>query len=174
MSAVNDALTRLPALLPPPWMAAAVAGALVVGALAGFLFGRRRTRRAARQAARPPAAHQGNPAPAAHQAARPPAAPPAVDGDRVAAVVDGVIAAHDLAANSTAVRARLEQTLLVMGVHRVSAGAGTAFDPARHHVVATEPVAEGHLDRCVVREIRPGWFAGDRLVRPAEVVVWTR
>ena len=106
------------------------------------------------------------------------------------AVVDGVITAYDLARGADAVRAQLERVLHAAGVDRIGVAGGAAFDPAVHHAVGTEqaagPAAESAVesgaesaagpapDRSVAREVRPGWRQGDRVVRPAEVIVWTR
>jgi hypothetical protein len=99
----------------------------------------------------------------------PPLAPGRLD---VRALVQNLIAAHDLAAGAGAVRAQLERALHAAGVHRIPVAGGAVFDPNRHHAVGTEPTVDVRADRCVAREIRAGWQMGDRVVRPAEVIVW--
>ena len=66
-------------------------------------------------------------------------------------------------------RSRLESTLAGLGLERVGT-VGEPFDPARHEAVHHEPdpTATGQ-DVAVV--IRPGYRLGERLLRPAEVVV---
>lgn len=62
-----------------------------------------------------------------------------------------------------------ERAFQNLGVEQISAE-GQAFDPALHHAVAEEPnddVPPGE----VVREWKPGYRLGERLIRPASVVV---
>jgi hypothetical protein len=103
-----------------------------------------------------------------------PGEPRAVAGSVPDALLGGVIDAHDLATGADAVRVRLEQALGSAGVQRMPVGDGTVFDPGLHHAVGTAPAADGGIDRRVAREVRPGWQMGDRVVRAAEVIVWTR
>jgi hypothetical protein len=88
------------------------------------------------------------------------------------ALIDDVIAAHDLSAGSDAVRVQLERVLAAAGVQRMTVPNGAPFDPARHHVEATEAVVPGGVPMAVAREVRPGWTRGDQVIRPAGVVVW--
>jgi molecular chaperone GrpE len=66
-------------------------------------------------------------------------------------------------------RSRLEATLAGLGLEPVGA-VGEPFDPARHEAVYHEPdpTATGQNVALVVR---PGYRVGERLLRPAEVVV---
>jgi len=66
-------------------------------------------------------------------------------------------------------RSRLEATLAGLGLERVGT-VGEPFDPARHEAVHHEPdpTATGQN---VALVIRPGYRLGERLLRPAEVVV---
>jgi molecular chaperone GrpE len=98
----------------------------------------------------------------------------APEGPAPDTLLGGVIEAHDLSSGADAVQVRLEQALAAAGVHRMSVGDGTVFDPGLHHAVGTVPLVDGGTDRRVAREVRPGWQMGDRVVRPAEVIVWTR
>jgi molecular chaperone GrpE len=60
-------------------------------------------------------------------------------------------------------------TLGRLGVERVSA-LGQAFDPALHEAVQQLETSE-HPPGSVAAEVQPGYRMGDRLVRPAMVVV---
>ena len=66
-------------------------------------------------------------------------------------------------------RSRLEATLAGLGLEPVGT-VGEPFDPARHEAVYHEPdpTATG---QDVALVIRPGYRLGERLLRPAEVVV---
>jgi molecular chaperone GrpE len=66
-------------------------------------------------------------------------------------------------------RSRLEATLAGLGLEPVGT-VGEPFDPARHEAVYHEPdpTATG---QDVALVIRPGYRVGERLLRPAEVVV---
>jgi molecular chaperone GrpE len=66
-------------------------------------------------------------------------------------------------------RSRLEGTLAGLGLERVGT-VGETFDPALHEAVFHEPDPDG-IDQRVALVIRPGYRAGERLLRPAEVVV---
>ena len=66
-------------------------------------------------------------------------------------------------------RSRLEATLAGLGLERVGT-VGEPFDPTRHEAVAHEPdPSAARLDVALV--LRPGYRLGERLLRPAEVVV---
>lgn len=97
---------------------------------------------------------------------------PAPPGSVPAGLVDDVVAAHDLSAGSDAIRVQLERALGAAGVQRMAVRVGAPFDPARHHVEATEPVVPGGMPMAVAREVRPGWTRGDQVLRPAGVVLW--
>jgi len=78
------------------------------------------------------------------------------------AIVEGVRAVRDMAVG----------VLGRLGFARYDQ-VGVAFDPARHEAVGTttrDDVAPG----TVVRVVRPGYGDGERLLRPAAVVVATR
>jgi molecular chaperone GrpE len=69
-------------------------------------------------------------------------------------------------------RAVLEQMETVLrreGVQRVGA-AGDKFDPERHEAIAVQ-AAEQVPDRTVLAVERSGYALGERLIRPAQVVV---
>jgi molecular chaperone GrpE len=64
---------------------------------------------------------------------------------------------------------QMEAILDRQGVHRVGAP-GEPFDPERHEAVAVHPTGEVP-DRTVLDVARSGWVRGDRVLRPAQVVV---
>jgi molecular chaperone GrpE len=68
-----------------------------------------------------------------------------------------------------AVLDQMEAILERQGVTRVGA-AGEPFDPERHEAIAVV-AAEGVPDRTVVEVARSGYALGDRILRPAQVVV---
>jgi molecular chaperone GrpE len=67
-----------------------------------------------------------------------------------------------------AVLEQMETVLARQGVARMGA-TGESFDPERHEAVAIRPT-DGP-DRTVVEVARSGYMLGDRVLRPAEVVV---
>jgi molecular chaperone GrpE len=78
----------------------------------------------------------------------------------------------DPAAIVSGVEAVLAQALGVLadlGVTRVD-GVGEAFDPARHEAAAVVADADAEPGT-VVGVLRPGYLAGDRVLRPAAVAV---
>ena len=94
-------------------------------------------------------------------------------------LVLGLIGAFDLASGSDAVRAHVRQVLRGAGVDPVEVAPGADFDPATQEAVEAQPVtAEDEHDPgrpgTVARVVRAGWRQGDRMLRPVEVVVWTR
>jgi hypothetical protein len=87
----------------------------------------------------------------------------------------GLIAAHDLAAQSraVAVETHVEAVLARAGVRRLTATADEPFDAAVHEAVGAEPVSGGY-DRgspVVARQIRSGWSHDDVVLRQVQVVV---
>jgi molecular chaperone GrpE len=74
-----------------------------------------------------------------------------------------------LAVGLQAVLDQMEGILERQGVTRVGA-AGEPFDPERHEAIAVV-AAEGVPDRTVVEVARSGYALGDRILRPAQVVV---
>lgn len=104
-------------------------------------------------------------------AAEPPGTPD-VDVD-VTALTDGLIGAFDLATAAPAVRAHIQQVLRRTGVVPVEVVPGSPFDTAEHLAVDAEPAPDGQAGR-VARQVRPGWSSRGTVLRPAEVVVWTK
>jgi molecular chaperone GrpE len=68
-----------------------------------------------------------------------------------------------------AVLEQMETTLARHGVRRIGA-AGEPFDPERHEAVAVRETGDVP-DLTVVEVMRSGWALGDRVLRPAQVVV---
>jgi molecular chaperone GrpE len=68
-----------------------------------------------------------------------------------------------------AVLAQMETVLEREGAERVGAP-GDPFDPERHEAIAVQPAADVP-DRTVVAVQRSGFALGDRVIRPAQVVV---
>lgn len=68
-----------------------------------------------------------------------------------------------------AVMQQMDSVLQRHGVTRTGAP-GEAFDPERHNAVATQ-AAGGTLPHTVVEVPRSGFALGDRVIRPAQVVV---
>ena len=102
-----------------------------------------------------------------------------VDGGETDQLVLGLIGAFDLASGSEAVRAHVRQVLRGAGVDPVEVDPGADFDPATQEAVEAQPVSdEDEHDPgrpgTVARVVRAGWRRGDRVLRPVEVVVWTR
>jgi molecular chaperone GrpE len=72
-------------------------------------------------------------------------------------------------------RAVLEQMTAILdrqGVRRVGA-VGEQFDPERHEAVAVRP-SDDLPDQSVMEVVRSGYAIGDRILRPAEVIVARR
>ncbi|MBV8760555.1 MAG: nucleotide exchange factor GrpE [Deltaproteobacteria bacterium] len=76
------------------------------------------------------------------------------------AVVDGV----------RLVRSQMEQLLVRYGVERIDAK-HQPFDPNLHEALSVVPVSHPSAHGVVVDQIEPGYRFGDRLLRPAKVVV---
>lgn len=68
-----------------------------------------------------------------------------------------------------AVLEQMEATLARHGVTRTGA-AGEPFDPERHEAIGVRETTEVP-DRTVVEVARSGWAIGDRVLRPAQVLV---
>jgi molecular chaperone GrpE len=93
-------------------------------------------------------------------------------------VVDSVERALQMSHGTPAadgLRALLEQIETLLGRHGVQriVAQGEPFDPERHEAVDVRPSAEVP-DRTVIEAVRSGWAVGDRVLRPALVVVARR
>ena len=63
----------------------------------------------------------------------------------------------------------LRSLLAAEGVHRIEAQ-GVPFNPWEHEAIAYQPSAEAE-EGTVVQVVRPGYRKGDRVIRPAQVIV---
>ena len=50
--------------------------------------------------------------------------------------------------------------------------AGADFDPGMHEPIETSPTDDASLDHKIAKIIQKGYRMGDRVIRPARVVVW--
>ncbi len=80
--------------------------------------------------------------------------------DRESALVEGV----------RLVRSQLERVLRSYGVERIDA-LGEPFDPAVHDAISIAAVSDPADHAMVLDQAEPGYRFGDRLLRPAKVVV---
>jgi molecular chaperone GrpE len=80
--------------------------------------------------------------------------------------------ANEIAAGLRAVMEQMEAILERQGVERLGAP-GDRFDPALHEAVAVRDT-DSVRDRTVVEVARSGYRLGDRVLRPAQVVVSRR
>lgn len=69
------------------------------------------------------------------------------------------------------VRSQLESVLKGYGLTRIDAPRGVRFDPARHDAISVAPVYEPAHHGLVLEQVEPGYAMGERLLRPAKVVV---
>ncbi len=68
------------------------------------------------------------------------------------------------------VRSQLEGVLRGYGAERITAK-GQAFDPKQHEAISMLPVNDPRLNGRVIEQVEAGWMFGERLLRPAKVVV---
>lgn len=85
--------------------------------------------------------------------------------------VAAIAGRHDdpVAEGLTALAEQIDAVMRRHGVERIGT-VGEPFDPARHEAVGVQAVP-GLPDGAVAAVARPGYAAGGRLLRPAEVVV---
>jgi molecular chaperone GrpE len=86
--------------------------------------------------------------------------------------VKGVREAAPLAKGVELARERFLSALDRNGVERLDLD-GAEFDPNLAEAIGVEPVGPD-LDRKVVRTVRPGYRMGERVIRPARVIVGRR
>jgi molecular chaperone GrpE len=84
----------------------------------------------------------------------------AAEGQSVEGVLEGVQMIAD----------GLHRRVLAMGIEPVPAK-GHRFDPSVHEAIDLVPVPDSESDGMVVEQVRAGWRAGERVVRPARVLV---
>ena len=68
------------------------------------------------------------------------------------------------------VRSQLEGVLRNYGLERIDA-TGQRFDPSIHDAISVAAVRDRKLHSIVLEQIEPGYRLGDKLLRPAKVVV---
>lgn len=84
----------------------------------------------------------------------------ATDSGDAPSMIEGVIL----------VRSQLEGVLRGYGAERVTAK-DQVFDPKQHEAISMLPVNDPRLHGQVIDQVEAGWSFGDRLLRPAKVVV---
>ena len=90
-------------------------------------------------------------------------------------VVDSVERALRMTPEAEGLQAVLEQMEAILarqGVQRIGA-AGEQFDPERHEAIEAR-VTDEAPDRTILEAVRSGWAIGDRVLRPALVIVARR
>ena len=96
---------------------------------------------------------------------------PALDNlDRTIAVAQQQREAPTVVEGVRLVRRQIVGILEGYGVRRLEAR-GQPFDPSVHEAVSMVAVNDPRHDRLVVDQLEPGYMMGDRLLRPAKVVV---
>ncbi|GAB4336419.1 MAG: nucleotide exchange factor GrpE [Dehalococcoidia bacterium] len=90
------------------------------------------------------------------------------DMDRAIATLDSTLAGLNWAQGMVAIHRKLQQLLESMGVQEIAAE-GEPFDPAVHEAVGRQPGEENR----VLHVVQKGYRLGDRVVRPAMVIVGT-
>ena len=69
------------------------------------------------------------------------------------------------------VRRQFLSKLEGLGVSRIDAGTGSAFDPAIHEAITTVPASDPDQDGQIVGVVRQGYRIGEDVLRPASVAV---
>ena len=90
------------------------------------------------------------------------------DMDRAIATLDSTLAGLNWAQGMVAIHRKLQQLLESMGAQEIAAE-GEPFDPAVHEAVGRQPGEENR----VLHVVQKGYRLGDRVVRPAMVIVGT-
>jgi molecular chaperone GrpE len=85
---------------------------------------------------------------------------------RAVETVDAHLAGLNWAQGVLAIQRKFAQLLEAMGVTEIAA-AGEAFDPTRHEAVGKQPGEDGK----VVHVLQKGYLLGDKVLRPAMVIV---
>ena len=88
------------------------------------------------------------------------------DLDRATGTVDAHLAGLNWVQGVLAIQQKFSRLLEAMDVHEVSA-AGEAFDPAMHEAIGQQAGDEGK----VVHVAQKGYLLGDKVIRPAMVIV---
>jgi len=88
------------------------------------------------------------------------------DLERALETVDAALAGLTWVQGIVNIQRKFWQMLQAMGVSEAPA-AGEMFDPAKHEAVARQPGEEGR----VLHVVQKGYLLGDRVIRPASVIV---
>lgn len=88
------------------------------------------------------------------------------DLERAVATVDAHLAGLNWVQGVVAIQRKFQQLLEAMGVSEIAA-AGETFDPNRHEAVGKQPGDDGK----VLHVVQKGYQIGDRVIRPAMVIV---
>jgi molecular chaperone GrpE len=91
------------------------------------------------------------------------------DLDRTVEAAEGT-ADESLGKGITLVAEKLVRSLQALGLERIDR-TGVAFDPNVHEAVQQRPSEQGRDEPVVAEVFRPGYALGDRVLRPAMVVV---
>jgi molecular chaperone GrpE len=91
------------------------------------------------------------------------------DLDRTVEAAEGS-ADGSLGKGITLVAEKLVRSLQALGLERIDR-TGVAFDPNVHEAVQQRPSEQGHDEPVVAEVFRPGYRLGERVLRPAMVVV---
>ncbi|MFD6859848.1 nucleotide exchange factor GrpE [Rhodococcus sp. NPDC060090] len=84
--------------------------------------------------------------------------------------IDDLITDADVAADGDE-RTGIIDRLAALGVERVTASAGTPFDPTLHRAVARVPTTSGIDVNTIEETVRPGWRHCGHMIRYVEVKV---
>lgn len=84
--------------------------------------------------------------------------------------IDDLIAAADVAADEQE-RSAVVRRLATLGVERVDAPPGIAFDPTLHRAVSLVPASAPDDENTIDGTVRPGWRLGPDVLRYVEVAV---
>lgn len=88
------------------------------------------------------------------------------DLDRAVGTVDAQLAGLNWVQGVVAIHRKFSQMLEAMGVKEIDA-AGQVFDPARHEAIGQQAGEEGK----VVHVVQKGYLLGEKVLRPAMVIV---
>jgi len=91
------------------------------------------------------------------------------DLDRALEHLPPDLAGHAWAKGVMLLGLRLQSTLAELGIERVGA-VGDRFDPNLHEAIAHEPRPNVEPEH-VAEVLRPGYRSGEKLIRPAQVIV---
>ena len=86
--------------------------------------------------------------------------------DRAVGTVDAPPAGLNWVQGVVAIHRKFSQMLEAMGVREIEAS-GHAFDPARHEAIGQQAGEEGK----VIHVVKKGYLLGDKVLRPAMVIV---